>query len=371
MSQPDSPDRRDFVTGRTLRTDSAATDADVGDASAVGESVEMPGAGPTVRLATRAMACEFQVMLNPGPDSMLATWRASDALELIHSLEDQMTVYREHSDLQDINRNAADGSVVAEGRLFDLVGLALEIADQTTGAFDPTSQPLVRLWRLCREEIRVPAEDEVASALDVSGVVHVQLDATKKSIRFDRHGVELNLNGIGKGYALDRAAEVLLDNDISEWLLHGGRSSVLARGDHNGLGGWPVGIGNPLFRETRLATLVLKDQAMGTSGSGTQFFRVEGRRLGHILDPRTGWPAEDMLSVTVLAPSAAQADALATAFFVLGVEKAQECCDTLDGVGAILIPKPQRGRHLRPVVVGIPDEQIFWDVQQARPDDSD
>jgi len=363
LSSADPSDRREFLTGRALRPEVTQTETS--------GALTTPDAGPTVRLATRAMACEFQVMLNPGANSTLQTWQASDALELVHSLEDQMTVYREHSELLDINRNAAQSPIVVEERLFGLLQQACDICTLTSGAYDPTSQPLVSLWRRCREDARVPTDDEVAAALALTGIGHVALDATAGSVRFDRPGVELNLNGIGKGYALDRAAEVLIDKEISEWLLHGGRSSVLARGDHNGLGGWPVGIGNPLFRETRLATLLLKDQAMGTSGSGTQFFRVEGRRFGHILDPRTGWPAEDMLSVTVLAPSAAQADALATAFFVLGVEKAQKCCDTLDGVGAILIPKPQRGRHLRPVVAGIPDEQIFWDTEQARPDAGD
>lgn len=313
------------------------------------------------------MACEFQVMLNPGADSTLETWRASDALDLVHSLEDQMTVYREHSELLEINRSAAEHPVLVEERLFGLMRQTLEIADRTSGAYDPTSQPLVRLWRRCRDELRTPTDDEISAALGLIGTAHVVLNDADESIQFKRPGVEVNLNGIGKGYALDRAAESLLGEGINEWLLHGGRSSVLARGDHSGLGGWPVGIGNPLFRETRLATLLLQDQAMGTSGAATQFFRVAGQRFGHILDPRTGWPVDDMLSVTVIAPSAALADALSTAFFVLGVEKAAECVHTWDGVGAILIPEPERGRHLRPVVIDIPDEQIFWNAEQAEP----
>lgn len=359
MSDVESSGRREFLTGRALRPESSDEDG-----AAAGE---MPEAGPTVRLATRAMACEFQVMLNPGPNSTTETWRASDALDLVHSLEDQMTVYRERSDLLDINRSAAEQPIVVETGLFGLIQQSVEIARRTDCAYDPTAQPLVRLWRICRDESRIPSGDEIAAALELTGPRHVTLCKSAESVRFDCEGVELNLNGIGKGYALDREAEWLLAEDINAWLLHGGRSSVLARGDHNGLGGWPVGIGNPLFRETRLATLLLKDQAMGTSGSGTQFFRVEGQRFGHILDPRTGWPVSDMLSVTVLAPNAALADALSTAFFVLGVEKAMECVHTWDGVGAILIPKPERGRHLRPVVIDIPDEQIFWDAEQAEP----
>jgi thiamine biosynthesis lipoprotein len=106
---------------------------------------------------------------------------------------------------------------------------------------------------------------------------------------------------------------------------------------------------------------------MSTSGSNIQFFRHEGRRYGHILDPRTGWPVEGMLSVTVLADSAAVADAVSTAFFVLGVEKALLCRENLPGVGVILIPFPKHGRRVQPVVAGIPAEQIFWDEDQVVP----
>ena len=126
-----------------------------------------------------------------------------------------------------------------------------------------------------------------------------------------------------------------------------------------------MGLGNPLFTEKRVATILLKDQAMGTSGSNIQFFRHAGRRYGHLLDPRSGWPAEGMLSATVLADSAAVADALSTAFFVLGVEKAVECCRQIPDIAAILVPYPDRGTRLRPVVVGNLSDRLWWDADQA------
>jgi thiamine biosynthesis lipoprotein len=104
---------------------------------------------------------------------------------------------------------------------------------------------------------------------------------------------------------------------------------------------------------------------MATSGSNIQFYRHEGRRYGHILDPRTGWPVDGMLSVTVLAPSAAVADALSTAFFVMGVEKACLCCKNWPEVGAILIPFPDKGRKVCPTVIGIPEDHIVWDEDQV------
>jgi thiamine biosynthesis lipoprotein len=121
-----------------------------------------------------------------------------------------------------------------------------------------------------------------------------------------------------------------------------------------------VGIRNPLFPRRQFATLLLRDAAISTSGSGVQYFRHGGKRYGHILDPRTGWPVEGMLSVTVMAATAAEAEALSTAFFVAGVEKAVEYCHNHEGVGALILPPPRRGRTLEPVVCEIAEDQLFF-----------
>lgn len=133
-----------------------------------------PESGPTVRIGTRAMACDFHVMLNAGPDSSVETWHASDALNLVHRLEDQMTVYRESSELLEINRLAAIDAAPVEARLFELLLDAKRICEETGGAFEPTSQPVVSLWRACREESRVPSEAELADALARVGIGHVE-----------------------------------------------------------------------------------------------------------------------------------------------------------------------------------------------------
>ena len=360
---PDSPDnsRRDFLTGKSARdavrnAGDQLADAIVGDNPA-------PSGGSTLRLTQRAMACEFSVVLNPGCHEHMPI--ASDALRIVEPLEDQMSVYREQSELSRLNRAAADGPVVVERNLFNLLKQALEISRATDGAFDPTSGPLLALWQTCREENRLPTDEEIERCLQIVGVEHVLADDERCSIVFDTNGLELNLGGIGKGYALDHMAAQITSHDVDDFLLHGGYSSILASGGHNDTGGWPVGIGNPLFTDKRMGTLLLKDKAMSTSGSNIQYFRVAGQRYGHILDPRTGWPVEDLLSVTVLADTAAEADALSTAFFVIGVENARRCCDTLDGVGIIMIPFPERGRKVTPTAIGIPDDTLFWDYDQV------
>jgi thiamine biosynthesis lipoprotein len=138
-------------------------------------------------------------------------------------------------------------------------------------------------------------------------------------------------------------------------LLHGGHSSVYAIGSEPGQRGWAVGVRHPWNREKRLAVIRLRDRGLATSAATFQHLEYNNRKLGHLLDPRTGWPAEGMASATVVAPSAAEADALATAFFVLGVEKARAFCSARPDVGALLLPA---GESARPVVLGLRPSEI-------------
>ncbi len=352
--------RRDFLTGKAIRKQIEQTGDVLADeiTAAENQSRELPSSGDTIRLATRAMACDFGVLLNPGPSSQITP--ASDALDLVHQLEAQMSVYRDDSELSQLNQRAAESEVEVEPRLFELLLEAKRLADATTGCFDPTSGPLVSLWRKCRDQNRIPTPEELSEALGHCGIDKITFDGERKTVRYQNRHIELNLGGIGKGYALDRAGAHLKESEIESWLIHGGHSSLLASGSHHGQEGWPVGIRNPLFPKERFATILIRDCGFSTSGSGVQYFRHGGKRYGHILDPRDGWPVDNLLSVTVLAPTAAEADALSTAFFVLGVEKTKEYCDNNPHVRALLIPPPHGGRTLEPVNCGIPDESVWY-----------
>jgi thiamine biosynthesis lipoprotein len=188
----------------------------------------------------------------------------------------------------------------------------------------------------------------------------VVLSSEGRTVRYLKPGMEINLGAIGKGYALDRAAELVRrDWDLPAALLQGGHSSVYAVGAAPGDGrGWPVGLTHPWDPERRLATLWLKDRGLGSSAATFQHLEYNGRKLGHILDPRTGWPAEGIASASVVAPTAAEADALATAFFILGVDKARAYCARHPEVGAVLLPE---GDSARPVVLGLSPQEIRLD----------
>ncbi len=302
-----------------------------------------------VRFERAAMACKFEFVFNAGQHPA-STPAALAALDLVDRLEDQLSVYRAHSEISQINAHAFAAPVAVEPRLLALLADACRLHGETQGAFDITAGPLSATWGFSRRAGAMPSPARIAAALERVGCQYLQCDLAEGRIRFSRPGVEINLGAIGKGYALDRAAELIEAAGVDDFLLHGGNSSVLARGAHGGLPrevGWRIGVRNPLRPERRLGQLFLRNQALATSGSGTQFFMHEGRRYGHILDPRSGWPAEGVLSATVVAPTASLADALSTAFYVLGPRAAGEFCSRNPEIGCLIVSPGARSGELR------------------------
>jgi FAD:protein FMN transferase len=290
-----------------------------------------------LRFARGAMATVFEALLPWGtPNADVA---APAALDLIDRVESQLTVYRPTSEVSRLNRLARHVPVPVEPGLFDLLTLAADITVQTGGAFDVTAGPLVKAWGFFHRQGRIPDDAELADALSRVGMPHLALDADRRSVRFRRDGVEINLGSIGKGYALDRAGELLRSKyGISAGLLNGGNSSALAVGTPlNDTRGWSIGLRNPADPEQRLALVRLRDRAMATSAATYQRFTYNGRTHGHLLDPRTGRPARGVAMATAFAPTAAEADALATAFYVLGPEGTRRYCERHPGVAAVLL----------------------------------
>jgi thiamine biosynthesis lipoprotein len=283
------------------------------------------------------MACEFEVIFSAEryPD---ATPAASDALDRVDQLEDLLSIYRPESPICQVNRRAALEPVAVRQELYEVLSIAQRIAHQTSGAFDPTCGPLSAAWGFLKRSGHIPSDELLAAALRRVGYLKLQLDPETQTVRFLAHDLEINVNAVGKGYALDRAAELLASRSIEHFLLHGGQSSVLARGSGPDTGtGWIVGLRHPERPGTRIAEFLLVDQALGTSGSATQSFHAHGRRFGHVLDPRTGRPAEGVLSATVVAPTAAEADALSTAFYVMGPVEALKYCRGRREIGMLMV----------------------------------
>jgi len=313
-----------------------------------------------LRLGWRAMATGFEIVLPWDSPQPLEAGRA--AFELLDCLEEQLSVYREHSEVSRLNRLAFVRPVGVEPRLFELLQQAQQIHQDTAGAFDITSGPLIKVWGFFRGPRRVPAAAELAAALSRVGMQHVVLTPERWHVRFTQPNMEINLGSIGKGYALDRLAQHLREQwNLSCVLLHGGNSSVYAGGDPLGTGrGWRVRIRHPWQPDRYLAEVWLRDRALGTSAATFQYLEHQGKKLGHILDPRTGWPASGLDSVSVIAPTGAEADALSTAFYVGGRELAQQYCAAHPAVGAILLPA---GCEVPEVIGSFPDHYTILTEQ--------
>ncbi len=309
-----------------------------------------------LHLRRRAMATNFEIILPFGTPAAVEI--GEEVFELLDELEEQMTVYRDTSEISRLNQRAFAGPVRVERRLFGLLEQAARIHKATQGAYDITTGALTKAWGFFRGSRRVPSDEERESARQRVGMDKVTLDAERCTVRFQRPGIEINLGSIGKGYALDHMARKLRSRGCRRMLLHGGTSSVYAGGcPDQEESGWQVAILHPWDRRRRLARVWLRDRALGTSAATHQHLEYNGQKLGHILDPRTGWPACGIASASVLAPSAAEADALSTAFYVGGLELAQRYCAAYRGIAAILLPE---GDGAEPVALGLAPQEYSW-----------
>jgi thiamine biosynthesis lipoprotein len=360
MSERPQSTRREFLQGK------AATDALVDlVAGPAGESERAPDRATAtsetylLKLSRAAMACQFEFSFNAG-QYVDANEMGLLALDLVDRLEDQLSVFRPHSEISRLNRHAGDEPIEVEPQLFRLLQLAVKIHRETSGAYDITAGPLSRVWGFTDRAGAIPSDADLAAARERVGSHLLEFDDANGRVRFGRSGLEINLGSIGKGYALDRCAELLNAAGIHDFLLHGGASSVLARGTHAALmpqPGWLVGVPDPLRPRRRLGQLRVVDRALATSGAGVQFFVDDERRYGHILDPRTGRPATGVIAATVIAPTAAEADALSTAFYVMGPKGAREYCQSHPQVAALLLCPGSKPGSLERHVFGLAEHE--------------
>ena len=300
-------------------------------------------AGYWVRLHRPAMACRFEVVI-PGEDGRHIE-AARAALDEIDRLEAALTVFRDTSEVAEVNREASERPVTVGRHVRTLLELSQALHRETGGAFDVTSTPLSRCWGFLRRQGRLPEAHEIAGARALTGMAQVALEGG--AVRFARKGVELNFNAIGKGYALDRITELLQRRGVRRALLSAGGSSLRAIG--GGREDFAVDVRSPRVADGPLARLRLRDAALGTSGAGEQFFEVDGKRYGHVIDPRTGWPAAGVLSVSVVTAEGALSDALSTAFLVGGLDVARRYCASHPQTLALVTPDDGTSR---PLVLG-------------------
>jgi thiamine biosynthesis lipoprotein len=256
-----------------------------------------------------------------GPDQPALAAAAEAALDEVDRIDRLMSHYKADSPLSRLNREAGGGPVRVEAELFDFIAEALRYSRESDGAFDVTVGPLMKTWGFFRGGGRLPAEEEVAEVKARIGYRHVVLEAAARTIAFARPGMELDLGGIAKGYAVDRAVAVLRDKGVAAALVSAGGSTLYGLGAPPEARAWDVSVQDPVRPRATAVTVPLHDRALSISGSYEKSFEVDGVRYSHIMDPRTARPVQGVLSVAVASSSGTAGDALDNVLFVLGVER--------------------------------------------------
>jgi thiamine biosynthesis lipoprotein len=277
--------------------------------------------GPATARHDRAVMGTFAELTAIAPDDDTAQQAVAAGYARLDKVNALMSDYVAESEIGRLNDLPPEETLALSTETFACLEAARAIAERSGGAFDITCRPLVKLWKTAGQTNRLPSDEEVAAARERVGWDKLVLDPDEQTATKTVAGMTVDLGGIAKGYGLDLAADAMRAAGATSGLVNVG-GDVLAFGDNVGQP-WRVGVRHP-FREGRYCRLAIVDRAVATSGVQQRFSEIEGRRYSHIVDPRTGWPAEQAPSVTVIAADGRTADAWATVFSVLTVAEGRD-----------------------------------------------
>ena len=268
--------------------------------------------------------------------------RATEALdavfEEIRRVQSIMNIYDPGSEISELNRHAGADAMAVSKELYKVIETGIAYGQVTGGAFDISIGPLVKLWDIGGEAPRVPSTGEIGRALALVEYLDILVLDFERRVLLKSPGMLLDLGGIAKGFAADRAAETLRSKGIERAIVDFG-GNIFAIGEKESGTAWRIGVQHPEEpRGNYLGILSVRNRAVVTSGVYERYFEHEGTDYHHILDPYTGYPVDNgLVSVTIVAPSAMTADALSTAVFVLGIPAGITLVENFEGVEAVLV----------------------------------
>jgi len=271
-----------------------------------------------------------------GDNQKKAEKSALQAFQEIRRIEQLMSPTIEESDVFLINQSAGRKWVRVSPETFYVIKKSIEISERSDGAFDITVGPLIELWRTARTKGHPLSEEKLKRVLDLVDFKNIMISQDGK-IFLKKEGMSIDLGGIAKGYAVDRAFDILRGL--------GYRNLIVNAGGDLKVGGmkfgepWSIGIQNPRDKEKIIAKIKLSKGAIATSGDYEKYFIYQGKRYHHIINPRDGLPAEGCQSVSVLCKEGILADSMATAIFVLGPEKGFSLCQRTKGIDCLIIDR--------------------------------
>jgi len=258
------------------------------------------------------------------------------AVAEITRIEKMISSWDSLSETAEIIRNAGIKPVKVDKELFDLIARSIKISELTSGAFDISYASMDKIWKYDGSMKKLPTEDEVASSVIKVGYKNIILDAQNQTVFLKKEGMKIGFGAIGKGYAADKAKQLLISTGVTAGIMNASGDLTTWGNQPDGTP-WMVGITNPLNKDKVFSWFPLDQNAVVTSGSYEKFVEFKGKKYTHIIDPRTGWPASGLASVTIFAPKAELADALATSVFVMGRETGIDFVNQLPGVECVIV----------------------------------
>jgi thiamine biosynthesis lipoprotein len=304
-------------------------------------------------LALNAMATRFELVLH-GENATRLRGAGEAALAEVERLEARLSLYQPSSEIARVNALAAREPVRVSPSVFGLLQHARQLQAGSGGAFDITVAPLVRCWGFMHGTGRLPEPAEIEEAHRRCGMAHVLLDEKNYSVRFDQEGVMIDLGAIGKGYAIDCAADTLREAGVTSALLHGGTSTVYGLGAPPDAEGWKIAITPAPRQPSSQITVLLRDNAFSVSAVWGKSFEADGKTFGHVIDPRTGWPVNNAVQAAVALPSATETDALSTALLVLGWEGRDTLSRLRPDMRALVMGPAEQGFRVASMGIAIP-----------------
>jgi thiamine biosynthesis lipoprotein len=269
-------------------------------------------------------------------DSITANVDIYTAISEITRIEKLISSWDENSQTSKINRNAGIEPVKVDPELFNLIARAIEISKLTDGAFDISYASIDKIWKFDGSMTEIPSEEEIEASVAKIGYRNILLDKQNSTVFLKLKGMKIGFGAIGKGYAADKAKDLLISKGVQSGIIN-------ASGDMNTWGkqpngsDWKIAITNPMDKNKVFALLPITNGAVVTSGNYEKYVNFNGKRYSHIIDPRTGYPSIGIISVTVFAPKAELADALATSIFVMGKEAGLDRINQMPKIECIII----------------------------------
>ncbi len=264
-----------------------------------------------------------------------------EIIQKMSALHNLINVYDPESELSHLNSTAFQAEFHCSDELWDILCAARKAYAETEGAFDPTVGPLMKLWGFHGKRNTIPTDEEITSALEKVGLDKVVFDDEKHTVRFTQEGIALDFGGIAKGYACDIAAEVLRSHSITTYMIDLGGNIQLSELPPKGQKLFTVGIRDPMDKEQLLRVLELKGCSVATSGNYERSRVIDGKRIGHIMDPKNGRPGEFHASVTAVTPRGIDSDVYSTAVFVRGEPLARKLAELYPGTSFLIVDESE------------------------------